>query len=125
MPAEAVRFRELLAKVGSGEHTSTGLTRAEAREAMDLMLLGQVSDAQLGAFLIAHRIRRPSPIELTGMLDSYRALGPTLVTPGRSPLALALPTTAATARHRCCRCWPWCWRRRISPWCCMAAAPCR
>ena len=67
MPPEAVRFRELLAKVGSGEHTSTGLTRAEACEAMDLMLLGQVSDAQLGAFLIAHRIRRPSPIELTGM----------------------------------------------------------
>ncbi len=91
MPPEAVRFRELLAKVGSGEHTSTGLTRAEAREAMDLMLLGQVSDAQLGAFLIAHRIRRPSPIELTGMLDSYRALGPTLVTPGRSPLCFGAP----------------------------------
>ncbi|MDM7937248.1 MAG: anthranilate phosphoribosyltransferase [Cyanobium sp. CZS 48M] len=91
MPAEAVRFRELLAKVGSGEHTSTGLTRAEAREAMDLMLLGQVSDAQLGAFLIAHRIRRPSPIELTGMLDSYRLLGPSLSSPGRKPLCFGVP----------------------------------
>ena len=30
--ADALRFRELLAKVGSGERTSTGLNRAEADE---------------------------------------------------------------------------------------------
>ncbi len=88
---EVLRFRELLAKVGSGEHTSTGLTRAEAREATDLMLLGPVSDAQLGAFLIAHRIRRPSPLELAGMLDSYRAHGPVLRTPGQRPLCFGVP----------------------------------
>lgn len=88
---DRIRFRELIAKVGSGEHTSTGLTRAEAREAMDLMLQGRASDAQLGAFLIAHRIRRPAPIELTGMLDSYRAHGPVLHTPGRRALCFGVP----------------------------------
>ncbi|MFM2157633.1 MAG: hypothetical protein RLZZ124_107 [Cyanobacteriota bacterium] len=87
----AARFRDLLAKVGSGEHTSTGLSRDEARESMDLMLAGEVSDAQLGAFLIAHRIRRPQPIELTGMLDSYRRHGPQLHTPGRRPLCFGVP----------------------------------
>jgi len=86
-----VRFRELIAKVGSGEHTSTGLSRAEAGEAMDLMLEGQASDAQMGAFLIAHRIRRPLPIELAGMLDSYRAHGPVLETPGRRALCFGVP----------------------------------
>jgi anthranilate phosphoribosyltransferase len=80
-----------LGKVGSGEHTSTGLSRAEAREAMDLMLAGQASEAQLGAFLIAHRIRRPLPIELAGMLESYRHHGPTLVTPGRRALCFGVP----------------------------------
>ena len=85
------RFRELIGKVGSGEHTSTGLSREEAREAMDLMLQGQVSDAQMGAFLIAHRIRRPLPIELTGMLESYRHHGPTLETPGRRALCFGVP----------------------------------
>ena len=85
------RFRELLAKVGSGEHTSTGLNRAEARDSMDLMLSGTVSDAQLGAFLIAHRIRRPQPIELAGMLDSYRQQGPQLRSPGRRPLCFGVP----------------------------------
>jgi len=88
---ERARFRELIGKVGSGEHTSTGLNREEARTAMDLMLQGQVSEAQLGAFLIAHRIRRPLPIELTGMLDSYRQLGPTLATPGRRALCFGVP----------------------------------
>jgi len=91
MGAGRARFRELIGKVGSGEHTSTGLSRDEAREAMDLMLQGQVSDAQMGAFLIAHRIRRPLPIELTGMLDSYRRHGPTLATPGRRALCFGVP----------------------------------
>ncbi|MEA5399334.1 anthranilate phosphoribosyltransferase [Synechococcus sp. BA-124 BA4] len=91
MAPEAIRFRELLAKVGSGEYTSTGLNRGEAREAMDLMLQGLVGDAQLGAFLIAHRIRRPAAIELTGMLDSYRSHGPVLRTPGRRPLCFGVP----------------------------------
>ncbi len=88
---ERARFRDLIAKVGSGEHTSTGLSRAEARDAMDLMLQGQASEAQLGAFLIAHRIRRPLPIELTGMLDSYRSHGPRLETPGCRALCFGVP----------------------------------
>jgi len=58
---------------------------------MDLMLAGEVSDAQLGAFLIAHRIRRPQPLELTGMLDSYRNHGPVLKTPGRRALCFGVP----------------------------------
>ena len=90
------RFREFIGKVGSGEHTSTGLTRDEAREAMDLMLLGQASDAQVGAFLIAHRIRRPAPLELTGMLDSYRHHGPVLRTPGQRALCFNVPYDGRT-----------------------------
>ena len=46
--AERARFRALIGKVGSGERTSTGLSREEAREALDLMLQGQISDAQMG-----------------------------------------------------------------------------
>lgn len=85
------RFRDFIGKVGSGEHTSTGLSRDEAREAMDLMLQGHASDAQLGAFLIAHRIRRPAPLELAGMLESYREHGPVLHTPGRKALCFNVP----------------------------------
>jgi len=79
---ERARFRTLIGLVGSGEHTSSGLSREEAREAMDLMLSGAVDEAQLGAFLIAHRIRRPAPLELSGMLDAYRSQGPVLRSTG-------------------------------------------
>lgn len=99
------RFKQLLRRIGSGEHTSSGLTRAEAQEALELMLTAQASPAQIGAFLIAHRIRRPEPQELAGMLDLYHRLGPNLSTErraicfgipfdGRSRTAPVYPLTA-------------------------------
>lgn len=78
--ASRERFKTYLRKVGSGEHTSSGLSREEAADALELILDGGASPAQIGAFLIAHRIRRPEPQELTGMLDVYRQRGPQLST---------------------------------------------
>ncbi len=72
-------FRELLRKVGSGTHTSESLTRSEAALAMRLMLQQEATPAQIGAFMIAHRIRRPTAEELAGMLDAYDELGPKLL----------------------------------------------
>lgn len=71
-------FRELLKKVGSGTHTSKPLTREEAATATRLMLTEAATPAQIGAFMIAHRIRRPTPTELAGMLDTYDTHGPRL-----------------------------------------------
>ncbi|MDG2989602.1 anthranilate phosphoribosyltransferase family protein [Candidatus Synechococcus calcipolaris G9] len=69
-------FRELLKKVGSGTHTSKALTRQEAATAMGMMLTQEATPAQIGAFLIAHRIRRPTGEELAGMLDAFDQYGP-------------------------------------------------
>jgi anthranilate phosphoribosyltransferase len=71
-----VRFRELLKKVGSGQHTKEDLTRVEAAEATRMMLCQEATSAQIGAFMIAHRIKRPTAVELAGMLDAYDELGP-------------------------------------------------
>lgn len=101
------RFKHYLQKIGSGEHTSRGLTREEARDALALMLTEQATPAQIGAFLIAHRIRRPEPQELAGMLDVYRELGPVLESEepalcfgmpfdGRTRTAPLYPLTALT-----------------------------
>ncbi len=80
------RFKAHLRKVGSGEHTSKGMSREEAADALQLILDQDATPAQIGAFLIAHRIRRPEPQELTGMLDTYRDRGPVLrSTPGAHP----------------------------------------
>jgi anthranilate phosphoribosyltransferase len=74
------QFRDLLKKVGSGTHTSKALSRQEAAIATELMLTEAATPAQIGAFMIAHRIKRPTPTELAGMLDTYDALGPRLQT---------------------------------------------
>ncbi|MDP5339508.1 MAG: anthranilate phosphoribosyltransferase family protein [Nodularia sp. (in: cyanobacteria)] len=83
-------FRELLKKVGSGNHTGENLTRAEAATATKMMLLGEATPAQIGAFLIAHRIRRPTGEELAGMLDAYQELGPKLQPIASAPPAMVL-----------------------------------
>jgi anthranilate phosphoribosyltransferase len=57
-------FRELLKKVGSGVHTGKDLTREEAATATRMMLLQEATPAQIGAFMIAHRIKRPTSEEL-------------------------------------------------------------
>ena len=92
------RFKQHLRKVGSGEHTSKGLTRDEAADALALMLKQEATPAQIGAFLIAHRIRRPEPQELTGMLDTYRAMGPVLESPAdqRMPMCFGMPFDGRT-----------------------------
>ncbi len=69
-------FRTLLRKVGSGRHTSKDLTRTEARDATVMILQQEATPAQIGAFLIAHRIKRPTSEEMAGMLDAYDLLGP-------------------------------------------------
>ena len=98
VPSGRERFKQHLRKVGSGEHTSKGMSREEAADALELMLYQEATPAQIGAFLIAHRIRRPEPQELTGMLDTYRKLGPVLHSaPGqRSPLCFGMPYDGRT-----------------------------
>jgi len=89
--ADERRLRELLAAIGSGERTGRNLSREEAAEALELLLAEGVNPAQAGAFLIAHRLRRPQPQELAGMLDTYRRLGPTLEVAGRRTVSFGVP----------------------------------
>jgi anthranilate phosphoribosyltransferase len=95
-------FRELLRKVGSGSHTGEDLSRAEAEAATRMMLLQEATPAQIGAFMIAHRIKRPTGEELAGMLDAYDALGPKL-----QPIASPYPVTVL--------CLPYDGRSRTAP----------
>lgn len=90
------KFREFIQKVGSGTHTSDNLTRAEAATATKMMLLGEATPAQIGAFLIAHRIKRPTGEELAGMLDSYYEIGPKLLPIAQPVIVLGVPYDGRT-----------------------------
>jgi anthranilate phosphoribosyltransferase len=81
-------FRDFLKKIGSGPHTGKNLSRDEAADATRMMLLQEATPAQIGAFMIAHRIKRPTGEELAGMLDAYDDLGPKL-----RPIASERPMT--------------------------------
>jgi anthranilate phosphoribosyltransferase len=88
------RFRQFVQIIGSGPHTGKSLTREQAAEAMEMMLRQTATPAQIGAFLIAHRIKRPTGAELAGMLDTYAAIGPQLqpvASHGRSPVIFGIP----------------------------------
>lgn len=65
-------FRAVIKAVGTGKRGSRSLTSEEAHDAMAQLLAGEVSPAQIGAFLIAMRIKGETPEELAGMAQAMR-----------------------------------------------------
>lgn len=58
---------------------------------MRLMLEQEATPAQIGAFLISHRIKRATGEELAGMADAYDALGPQIAPIDRPPITFCHP----------------------------------
>jgi anthranilate phosphoribosyltransferase len=79
-------FRSTIRTVGTGVRGSRALSFEEARGAMALLLLGEVSPAQAGAFLIAMRIKGEEPEELAGMAQSLRDIAPRVWSSSERPL---------------------------------------
>ena len=61
-------FKPLIAKVATG----AALSRQEAATALDSMLSGEVTPSQMGAFLMALRVRGESVEEITGAVSAMR-----------------------------------------------------
>ena len=59
--------------LGKGQRGSRGLTREEAEHAMGMVMRGEVTDEQLGAFLMLLRFKEESPEELAGFCSAVRA----------------------------------------------------
>ena len=49
------------------------LTRSEARAAMDQIMSGEATGAQIGAFLVALRLKGETPDEIAGCAEAMRA----------------------------------------------------
>ena len=61
-------FKPIIAKVATG----ASLTRAEAEQAFDNLLSGEVTPAQMGGFLMALRVRGETVEEITGAVTAMR-----------------------------------------------------
>ncbi len=66
-PLAAARF---IKEIGRGTGGARALSRADADLMYEAMLDGRVSDLELGAILLAMRIKGESPEELAGFLDA-------------------------------------------------------
>lgn len=69
-PFPAARF---IKEIGRGKHGARSLSRADARQLYAAMLDGRVSDLELGAILLAMRIKGESVDELAGFLEAAEA----------------------------------------------------
>lgn len=67
------RMRAYLRAIGQGPNHSRDLSRDEARDAMSILLSGQATRAQAGAFLLLQRFKGESPDELAGFAEAIRA----------------------------------------------------
>ncbi len=91
--------------IGRGRDGARALTRLQAADLMGLVLDGQVSDLELGAFCIAMRIKGETPEEMAGFLDAAHqrlqpisALGPVVVLPSYNG-ARKLPVLTPLLAH--------------------------
>ncbi|MBN1007169.1 glycosyl transferase family protein [Amphritea pacifica] len=65
-------FAPFVRILGKGKQGSRSLSQVEAREAMEMILDGQVEPEQLGAFLMLLRVKEESPEELAGFVEAVR-----------------------------------------------------
>jgi anthranilate phosphoribosyltransferase len=65
-------FAPFVRILGKGKRGARNMTRAEAREAMGMVLDEKVEDTQLGAFLMLLRHKEESPDELAGFTEAVR-----------------------------------------------------
>jgi anthranilate phosphoribosyltransferase len=71
-------MRAHLRAVGQGQRAGRDLTREEARDAMELILSGEATRAQMGGFLLLQRYKGESVDELLGFADAARAHAATI-----------------------------------------------
>ena len=67
-PPPAARMRSYLQRVATGPEMSKPLSRAAARDAMNLIIEGRVDPVQAGIYLIAMRMKRETDEENLGSL---------------------------------------------------------
>ena len=74
-------MQEFIAKIGAGQKASKDLTWEEAKQAMRLLIEGQATPVQVGAFLLAMRFKMESVTELAAFTSAARTYAAPLPVP--------------------------------------------
>lgn len=78
---QALELIRIIKEIGRGKNAARDLNRDDARALFSAMLANDIPDLQLGAVLIALRIKGESLEELAGFLEACEASYPHLVAP--------------------------------------------
>ncbi len=84
-PFPAARY---IKEIGRGANGARALPREDAQALFDAMLAGRVSDIEMGAVLMAYRIKGEAPHELAGMLDAAHQHCAPLAAPPDKPVVV-------------------------------------
>jgi len=70
-------FKHFIRIIGRGQRAGRTLTMLEAKQAMSMLINGQATAEQKGAFLMLLRVREETAEELAGFSQAFRAFTPT------------------------------------------------
>lgn len=79
-------MQQFIAKIGKGQKASKDLTWDEAKQAMRALIEGRATPAQVGAFLLAMRVKMESVSELAAFTSAVREYVPPLRVASSLPL---------------------------------------
>jgi len=88
----------IIHRVARGKHGHEHLSREEARAAMEVLLAEDADPLQLGAFLIAQRMKGETSPELAGFVEAARRIVDDYGSLQMSPAAVDLPCYAGKRR---------------------------
>jgi anthranilate phosphoribosyltransferase len=89
-------FAQFVRILGKGPRLSRPLTQEECREAASMILAGEVTPEQIGAFFCLLRVKTETPGELAGFAQALRAAPPKQAMP---PVDIDWPSYAGKARR--------------------------
>jgi anthranilate phosphoribosyltransferase len=89
---ETLDCARFIKEIGRGRDNARALSRDEAHLVWSALLDGRVDDLEVGAILLAMRIKGESPDELAGFLDATHERGLRLPMPAGTADAAGLPT---------------------------------
>jgi anthranilate phosphoribosyltransferase len=88
-PFHSARF---IKEIGRGKHGARAMLRADARELYGAMLEGRVSDLEMGAIVLALRIKGESVEEIAGFLEAAEASFAPLAAPAGAYAPVLIPS---------------------------------
>jgi anthranilate phosphoribosyltransferase len=83
---------ELLHEIGRGARGARALPRATVRALFAALFTGEIAELEVGAIMLAYRIKGETADELAGMLEACAATLPHLNAPSDAPIAVVIPS---------------------------------